>query len=114
MGPMETILNFVAHVLRRVLKLVLLVWVSLLALSVLLAVLAAVALSVLFSLLRGRKPALFTTFTQFRQASQQFRAGGWNRAGGGMSEAVAPADVVDVQAHEVREGARDGKPLTLE
>lgn len=98
---METMLNFVTHVLRRVLKLVLLVWVSLLALSVLVVVLAAVAVSVLFSLLRGRKPALFTTFTQFRQASQQFRAGGWNRAGGFAQPAAA--DVVDVQAHEVGE-----------
>ena len=32
-------------------------------------------LSVVWSLLRGRKPAAFTVFNQFRKSSQQFRAG---------------------------------------
>jgi len=34
-------------------------------------------LSVVWSLLRGRKPAAFTVFSQFRQTSQQFRTGHW-------------------------------------
>lgn len=91
---METLLNAVARLLRRVLKLVLFVWVSLLALSVLLVVLAAVALNVLWSLLRGRRPALFTTFARFRQAAQSFRGGGFARP--------VQGDVVDVQASEVQ------------
>lgn len=94
-------MEFFFNVLRRIFKLVLVIWVSLLALSILLVVLAAVAANVLWSLLRGRRPALFTTYTRFRQASQQFRSGGWNRAEG-FSRPVAE-DVVDVQANEVRE-----------
>ncbi|MDR7308591.1 hypothetical protein [Rhodoferax saidenbachensis] len=97
---METLLNFVAQVLRRVFKLVLVVWVSLFALALLSLAVTAALLTVLWSLLRGRKPALFTTFTRFRQASQQFSAGGWNRQGG-FARPTAE-DVVDVQANEVR------------
>lgn len=41
-------------------------------------------LSVVWSLLRGRKPAAFTVFNQFRQASQQFRTGQWR--GSNVSE----------------------------
>jgi uncharacterized membrane protein YgcG len=100
---METLLNFVAHVLRRVFKLVLVVWVSLFALALLSLAVTAALLTVLWSLLRGRKPALFTTLTRFRQASQQFRTGGWNRAGGFARPAAE--DVVDVQANEVRSEA---------
>lgn len=98
---METLLNPVAQLLRGVLKLALFLWVSLLALSILLVVLAAVGLNVLWSLLRGRKPALFTTYTRLRQASQQFRAAGGKRAGGFTQP--MPGDVVDVQANEVPE-----------
>lgn len=97
---METILNFVAYVLRRVFKLVLVVWVSLFALALLSLAVTAALLTVLWSLLRGRKPALFTTFTRFRQASQQFSAGGWSRQGGFAQPSAE--DVVDVQANEVR------------
>ncbi len=98
---METALNFFAHVLRRVFKLVLLVWVSLFALALLTLALTAALLTVLWSLLTGRKPALFTTFTRFRQASQQFRSGAWSRAGDRFQTHAAAADVVDVLAHEV-------------
>ncbi|WP_294769373.1 hypothetical protein [uncultured Rhodoferax sp.] len=94
-------MEIIFNVLRRLFKLALVIWVGMLALSILLAVLTAVAANVLWSLLRGRKPALFTTYTRFRQASQQFRGGGWNRAEG-FARPVAE-DVVDVQANEVRE-----------
>lgn len=100
---METILNFVAFVLRRVFKLVLVLWLSLFALALLSLALMAALLTVLWSLLTGRKPALFTTFTRFRQASQQFSAGGWNRSSGFARPAAE--DVVDVQANEVRSDA---------
>ena len=55
----------------------------------------ALALVIRF-LLTGRKPAVFTTYTRFTQAAQQFRPG--------HATEVSPdsADVVDVQAHEVR------------
>lgn len=98
---METILNFVGYVLRRVFKLILVVWVSLFALALLSLALAAALLTVLWSLLTGRRPALFTTFTRFRQASQQFRSGARSRAGEGFQTNAAAADVVDVLAHEV-------------
>ena len=75
--------------------------ISPLALSVLLVVLLAVGVHVLWSLVRGRKPALFTTFTRFRQASQHFSAGGWGRSGGFAGPRTE--DVVDVQVHEVQD-----------
>ena len=44
---------------------------------------------------------MFTTVSRFRQASQHLRKGIW--PGNGVPPAAATADVVDVQAHEVRE-----------
>lgn len=55
--------------------------------------------SVVWSLLRGRKPAMFTVFQYFHQASKQFGQGTWTGRAPERSE-VAP-DIVDVQAHEV-------------
>ena len=111
---METILNFVAHVLRRVFKLFLVVWVSLFALALLSLALTAALLTVLWSLLTGRRPALFTTFTRFRQASQQFRSGAWSRPAGSPGDAAAAVDVVDVQAREVENRTVPVKPLPLD
>ena len=57
--------------MRSVLRLVLPLAAGVFALSLLTAVLVAVLLTALWSLLTGRKPAMFTTFTRFRQASRQ-------------------------------------------
>jgi uncharacterized iron-regulated membrane protein len=70
-------------------------------LGLLLSALLAVVATIVWSLLTGRKPAVFTVMSRFRQASRQFRDGGW--PGSATRTPPSSADVVDVQAHEVRE-----------
>lgn len=95
---MQVIFDFLARVLRRVLKLALFLLAGAFALGLVSLVLAAVLLNAVWSLMMGRKPAVFTTFTRFRQATQSFRQPG------ARFESVRPSDdVVDVQANEVRE-----------
>ncbi|RFO95570.1 hypothetical protein DIC66_17350 [Rhodoferax lacus] len=94
---MNFLLDFVAQTLRSVLRLLMVAMLGALVLGILAFGLCAALLSVLWSLLRGKKPAMFTVFQTFRQASQPFRQG---------FQKAAPAsqgDVVDVQAHEVRQ-----------
>jgi hypothetical protein len=99
---MYWLMNELKSVLRGLFKLALIVLTFSLGVAFLLAAIAVVAISALWSLLCGRKPAIYTTFTQFRQASQAFRQGGaW--PGQRPPPGVNPEDVVDVQAHEVRE-----------
>jgi len=55
--------------------------------------------TVLWSLLRGRKPAVFQVYSQFRDMSSRFRG-----TGSGVASSPAPnspVDVVDVEAREV-------------
>ena len=93
------------QILRSLLRLVLFLAAGVFMLSLLAAILGAVLLTAMWSLLTGRKPAVFTTFTRFRQATQQFRQGTWPQQGGVASRGAMPADVVDVQAREVGEPA---------
>ena len=91
--------RLMAYLFRSLMRLVLVVFAASMVLALLLVGLSAVLLTVLWSLLIGRKPAAFATFTRFRDASRQFRGGSWPGA-------AAPArgssdDIVDVQAHEV-------------
>jgi hypothetical protein len=83
-----------------ILALVVLIWLGLLALAFVFLGLMAALVSVIWSLLRGRKPAMVTVFQNVRQASKGFGQGEWTnrRTGNGAQE----ADVVDVQAHEIR------------
>lgn len=116
---MQFLFDFVGRVIRRALRLVLFIAAAVFALSLLTAILVAVLLTALWSLLTGRKPAIFTTFTRFRQASQQFRQKGWSpmdAPGTGRTTGRSmPADVVDVQAHEVQERPlRTNLPLKQE
>lgn len=92
---MQTVFDFLTRILRRVLKLALFLLAGVLALGLLLVVLAAVLLSALWSLVTGRKPAVFTTFARFHQAARPFRQTG------ARFEPARPSDVVDVQANEV-------------
>lgn len=97
---MNWVMNELVSVLRGLLKLVLVLLTFVLGVALLLAAITVVMVSALWSLLRGRKPAIYTTYTQFRQASQAFRQGtAW--PGQRPPPGVNPADVVDVQAHEV-------------
>ncbi len=85
---MKLISDLVGGILRGVFKLTLFVLTAAFVLGVLCVGLFVVLVAVVRFLLTGRKPAVVTTFTQFRQAAQKFRPGG--------------GDVVDVQAYEVR------------
>jgi hypothetical protein len=64
-------------------------------------------LSVVFVLLKAlvtwRRPAFVTAIVRFRQASQQFKRGGWNGPLSGTNGFPPSGEVVDVQVHEVRE-----------
>jgi hypothetical protein len=96
---MNLIPSLVSGVLRTVIKLAFLVFTALFVLTVLVIGLTAALLTVLWSLVTGRKPALFTNFTRFRQAAQPFAPGAWARPAEHASS--ADSDVVDVQAREV-------------
>ena len=116
---MQFLFDLVGRVIRSVLRLVLFLAAAVFGLSLLAAVLGAVVLTALWSLLTGRKPAVFTTFTRFRQATRQFKQGVWSPmdfpAAGDRSARSMPADVVDVQAHEVQERPlRTNLPLEQE
>ena len=97
---MNLLFELVASVLRGVAKLVLLVFAAVFALCVLFAGLLVVVVMVLRFVLTGRKPAVVTTFTRFNQAAQQFRPG--FRPGGASAAHADSAEIVDVEAHEVR------------
>ena len=73
--------------------------VGVFVLSFLLVGISVALVSVVWSLLRGRKPAMFTVFQYFRQASQQFSRGVWT--GPTPATNARQDDIVDVQAHEV-------------
>lgn len=101
---METFSVLVTGVLRALFRLALLVFTVSLIISLIFLAIVATVFTVLWSLLTGRKPALVTTFQRFNQARQQFRGGGWpGRAAPGADFGRSPPDdVMDVQAHEVR------------
>lgn len=94
---MQAVFDFLTRTLRRVLKLTLFLLAGAFALGLVAVVLAAVLLNAVWSLMMGRKPAVFTTFARFRQATQVFRQTGTR------FEPAHPSDVVDVQANEVHE-----------
>lgn len=104
---MDTLKNLVSTVIRLALKLVLLAAAAVFGLSLLFVGLLSMAFVLLKALLTGRKPAFVTTFQRFNQARQQFRRGGFgaasSTAAGGFGHHATVADVVDVQAHEVRD-----------
>ncbi|MDZ7919292.1 hypothetical protein [Rhodoferax sp.] len=103
---MNLVSQVVSAVLRTVLKLALLAAALVFITSLLIVGLLSLVLVLLKALLTGRKPVFVTTFQRFNQARQQFKQGGW-RAGpagaGGFAPGAGVADVVDVQAHEVRD-----------
>jgi hypothetical protein len=56
-------------------------------------------ISMAWSLLRGRKPAVVVVFQNLRQTAKGFRNGTW--AAQKKSAQTPPADIVDVQVHEI-------------
>ena len=107
---MNLISGLVNGTLRIVTKIVLLALTAVFVLSVLCIGLALVLVMVIRFLLTGRKPAIFTTVGRFNQAAQQFRPGNW--PGHGTAARPDTADVVDVQAHEVRAVLSAPNPTT--
>jgi hypothetical protein len=103
---MDTLMNLVSAIFRFALKLVLIAAAAVFALSLIFVALLSLVWVLLKALLTGRKPAFVTTFQRFNQARQQFKRGGFGAAGpsaaGGFRYGAPAADVVDVQAHEVR------------
>jgi hypothetical protein len=102
---MTSLLAASGQILRRLLKWALALWFALLVLAFVLLGLGVALLSVLWSLLRGRKPAMVTVFQTFRQASQQFGRGARQMPG---SAPPSASEVVDVEAYEVRPGLQHG------
>jgi hypothetical protein len=101
------------NALRLIFKLGLLVVGMLVLAGLLLAAVAGALLALLRFVFTGRKPVAFTAFTQFRKASQQFRQGGQPGFGGYTPRGAAPADVVDVQAHEVGQPPHSAPTVSL-
>jgi hypothetical protein len=106
---MHSISNLLTSVLRGALKLILLAFAGVMVVSILLIGLTAALIALVLALLTGRKPAAWQTFLRFRQASQQFRSGVWSgpSAQSGRATPNTSDDIVDVQAHEVRNALDD-------
>jgi hypothetical protein len=96
---MNPVSVFLAKLVRTLFGLLTMALLGACVLSLLALGVCAALLSVLWSLLRGKKPAMVSVFQSFHQASRRF----------GPRSTSAPAaqqgDVVDVQAHEVRAGS---------
>ncbi len=103
---MNLVSQVISAVLRTVLKLTVLAAALVFVTSLLIVALLSLVFVLLKALLTGRKPVFVTTFQRFNQARQQFKRGGFGAAGaaaaGGFGHQATAADVVDVQAHEVR------------
>ena len=90
--------DFLARVLRGVLKLVLVLAATVFVVSFLLAALLVVLIASLIALVTGRKPAPVVMFSRMRERSQRYTQGVWPGRGG-----PSAGDVVDVEITEVRD-----------
>jgi uncharacterized iron-regulated membrane protein len=104
---MNFLFDFVAGALRGLIRLTMVALGAVFLLGLLLSALLAVVGTIVWSLLTGRKPAVFTMVSRFQQASRQFRTGAWP---GANRSAPGSADVVDVEAHEVRQALGSAGP----
>ena len=89
-----------ALLFRSLIKLVLMASAAILVTGLLLIGLSAALITLVWCLLTGRRPAAYTTFMRFRQASRQFQNAGW--PGRAAPTTQSNADIEDEQAHEVR------------
>lgn len=95
---MNPVSDFLSSLVRSLFRLLLWVAAGVFLLSFLLAALVVVAGVTLWSLITGRKPAPVVLFGRLREQSQRYAQGVWPNHG-------SAADVVDVDATEVREGS---------
>ena len=106
---MNLITDFLTGILRIVIKLVFLVLTAVFVLAVLAIGITVALLTVIWALLSGRRPALVTNFTRFRQAAQPFGPKAWTRPA--APPKPQDTEVVDVQAREVPAALdADGQP----
>lgn len=95
---MNSFFEIMAGILRGGIKIALIALTALFLLGMLGVGVVIALFAVVRFLLTGRKPTVVTAFTRFSQTAQQFRAGHkWP-----ASARADSADIVDVQAHEVR------------
>ena len=80
-------------------RLVLLLFSAVFIVSLVVAGVMVLLLTILWSLLRGKKPAVFQIYSQFCEASKRFRGTGFQS----HPAAEQPKDIVDVNAREVDE-----------
>lgn len=85
--------NFIARLLRFVLKLVLALFGLVFAISLLLAALTAVIVSAIFSLVTGKKPMPARVFARFKNYNTN-----WPSA----ARTAPKGDVLDVEVREVK------------
>lgn len=90
--------------MNTVLRFLMRIWIFALFGAIFLVLLVVGVLGVLvltaWSLLTGKQPLAFAQFSNIMRASKGFRDGAWPPAGANPRD--ADANVVDVQAHEVR------------
>jgi uncharacterized membrane protein len=109
-------MNFFSSLVVGILRAAFRIWLLVIAVAVIASVLVlglTVAMfSILWSLLTGRRPAVFTVIRPFQQASQQFREKAWasGSAAGNAGSGVPASEVVDVQAREVPQALSDRSP----
>ena len=99
--------DFLARVLRGVIKFALVLAATVFVLSFLLAALVIVLVASLLSLLTGRKPAPVVMFSRMRESSQRYTQGVWPGRPG-----QPQGDVVDVEVTEVPDSPAAASPST--
>lgn len=92
----------ISRLVRFVIKLVLAAFGLVFAASLVLAALVVIVLSLLKSLFTWKKPAPFVFYSQFKQLRRGAR-GRWPFT----SQPASQSDVVDVEAHEVKQAGDD-------
>ena len=84
----------------KIFRFLVIVWFGLLAGALVLVGIAFALISIAWSLLRGRKPALVVVFQNLRQTAKGIE--NWTGTAQKTSALTPNADIVDVQAHEIR------------
>lgn len=91
-------MNILALIFRTLTKLVFFIVAVLAALGLLVIGLLFLLFVLLKALITGRKPAFVTTYTMFRQASRQFKAGRWQHT----SQQHDAGDIIEGEATVIR------------
>jgi uncharacterized membrane protein YgcG len=100
---MQFLMNAVDTLARLLSRLFLLIMAAAFAVVLLCFALLGLVWILLKALITGRKPVFVTSFMQFRQASQQFRRGGWNSRQSDGDGFAPGGDVIEGQATEIRD-----------